>query len=243
MDLSILSKIGLTNNEVKVYLNLLKFGSIPAGVLIKKVELHRTCVYDTLERLIEKGIISYVIISNVKYFEAVNPAQLLNYLDHKKDEIDDYKKEVEKILPELEVKRKLSKEKQEASIFKGKKGLKSIFQDTLRAGKTMYVFGAQGKFRDIFPIYYHFFHRNRDFKMNIIYTEDVRSKQREKELKLIEQRFIPNEFDSPATTWIYDDKVAIVVWENQPIATLIRSEQVAKAYKNNFDLLWNIAKK
>src|SRR3989338_5967902 len=132
MNTEVLTKIGLTNNEVKVYLDLLGMWSTSAGDLIKKVELHRTAVYDILERLIEKGLVTYVIIGRIKHFEVVETRQLLDYIEHQKDELDDHKKEIEKILPELSMKRKLSKESQEATIFKGKKAVKTIAEDVLR---------------------------------------------------------------------------------------------------------------
>jgi sugar-specific transcriptional regulator TrmB len=245
MNTEILQKIGLTGNEIKVYLTLLEMGSTSAGDLIKKVELHRTAVYDILERLIEKGLVTYVMISKIKHFEVVEPHQLLTYIDQRKDELEDYKKEIKKILPELTVKRKLSKELQEATIYKGKKAIKTIMEDVLRTGKPFYIYGAEGKFKETFPIYYHHFHRRRKqnkVNIKIIYNEKVRKEKRHIELEDIEIRYMPNQFNTPANTWIFGDKVAIVVWSEQPIATLIRSREVAKAYHTNFILLWNLAK-
>ena len=245
MNTDILVKIGLTKNEIKVYLALLELGSVPAGELIKKVELHRTCVYDTLERLLEKGIASYVITSRVKHFEANEPELLLSYIDQRKDELDDHKKEITKLIPTLKAKRTLSKEKQEATIFKGKKAIKAILEEVLRTKETMYVYGAEGKLKDIFPIYYHHFHNKRvknKIPIRIIYRESVRKAKRAKELKLIKIKYLPDEFDTPANTWIFGDKVVITVWSEQPISTMIRSKEVAKAYHTNFKLLWNLAK-
>ncbi len=246
MDTEVLKKIGLTNNEVKVYISLLGLGSTPAGILIKKVELHRTAVYDILERLIEKGLATYVMIGRIKHFEVVEPHQLLSYVEQRKDDFDDHKKEIEKLLPELNMKRKLSKESQEATIFKGKTAIKTIAEDVLRTGKEMYVYGAEGKLKQFFPIYYHHFHRKRLSKkinIKIIYCEKIRKHKRHTELKNIDIKYLPDEFETPANTWIFGDKVAIIVWSEQPIATLIRSKEVAKAYHTNFNLLWGLAKK
>jgi len=66
---------------------------------------------------------------------------------------------------------------------------------------------------------------------------------REKELKLFEAKYIPDEFSTPATTIIYGDKVIIIVWGDQPIATQIRSEKVAKSYLTNFNLLWKMGER
>lgn len=246
MDPKILTKIGLTNNEVKIYLILLEMGSTSAGDLIKKSGLHRTAVYDILERLIEKGLASYVIIGKIKHFEVINPEQLLNYIDQKKEELDSNKKELEKIIPELNLKRKLSKENHEATLYKGKKAIKTLLEDVLNSKKDFFVYGAEGNLKKMFPVYYIHFHNKRvkkNINLKIIYCEKVRLHERHKELKKIEIKYLPNEFETPATTWIYGDKIVIVVWDIQPIATLIRSKEVSKAYLSNFNLLWNMGKK
>ena len=56
---SILEELGLTKNEIKIYLALLELGTTPAGILIKKVDMHRASVYDVIDQLINKGLISY----------------------------------------------------------------------------------------------------------------------------------------------------------------------------------------
>ena len=78
--------------------------------------------------------------------------------------------------------------------------------------------------------------------IKIIYKESLRKQRREKELRLINMKYLPDEFDTPANTWIFGDKVVIIVWSEQPIATVIRSKEVAEAYKINFSLLWKLAR-
>ena len=65
MNTKILEEVGLTGNEIKVYLALLELGSVTAGDILKKIELHRGAVYDTLDKLIDKGLVSYFIKNNV----------------------------------------------------------------------------------------------------------------------------------------------------------------------------------
>jgi len=63
-----LEKLGFTLNETKTYLNLLNLGSCLASDLAKKTGLHRRPVYDALNRLIEKGLVSYTIKTGKKYY-------------------------------------------------------------------------------------------------------------------------------------------------------------------------------
>src|SRR3989338_4567553 len=100
MDAAILEKIGLTGNEIKVYLALLELGSVTAGEIIKKTGLHRAGAYDTLERLMDKGIVSYVIKANRKYFEATPPANLITFVEKREDELKDEKEKIKQLVPQ-----------------------------------------------------------------------------------------------------------------------------------------------
>ena len=115
MDIEKLQKIGLNLNEAKVYLTLLRIGSGQAGKVSKESQINRTTTYDSLERLIEKGLVTFVIEANKKVFRPVAPERLL-------DQIKEKEKTIQEILPELNSVFKESKEKEESDIFKGRKG-------------------------------------------------------------------------------------------------------------------------
>lgn len=245
MDTKLLEELGLTRNEVKVYLALLELGSVPAGALIKKVGMHRAAVYDIIDLLTDKGVVSYVVKANRKYFEAQDPDRLLEYLDSKKQELLRKEQELRKLLPELQLKRRLSKETQEGTIYKGKKGLKSIFEDILKERKPWLVFGATGRFKEIFHAYFIHFHNRRAklrIPLKIIFNETVRKERRQRELRLCDIRYLPKSYITPSTTYVYGDKIAIILWSPEPMAFLMRSRSVADSYRSFFEILWKTAK-
>jgi|SRR3989344_9353430 len=244
MEIKLLEGLGLTKNEIRLYIALLELGTAPAGVLIKKVGMYRATVYDIINLLIDKGLVSYVIKANRKYFEAQDPSRLLEYLDSKKQDLIKKENELKKIIPELRLKRKLSKEEQEGMIYKGKKGLKSIFEDILKEKKPWFVFGATGQFKEMFHAYFIHFHNRRTklkIPLKIIFNEKIREEKREKELKLCKIKYLPESYITPATTFIYNDKVVIINWSIEPIAFLIRSNRTADSYRSFFDILWKTA--
>ncbi len=69
----ILRDLGLTEKEIKVYLTSLSLGQSTVNAIAKKSQLNRVTCYDILKYLKEKGLVSYVIKSGVKYFEAAEP--------------------------------------------------------------------------------------------------------------------------------------------------------------------------
>ena len=72
MDKQQLINIGLSNNEVDIYLSLLESGQSLVGEITKKTKINRTHIYDRLQKLINKGLVSYIIKNNRKYFYAGN---------------------------------------------------------------------------------------------------------------------------------------------------------------------------
>jgi len=238
--LEILTKIGLTDAEAKVYLVLLELGSSQAVHITSKSGLHRRTVYDAIERLVEKGLVSYMRENNIKKYEAVDPENLNKILEQQQDNLNS-------ILPKLKLLKTLNKEKRQTTFFRGKDGLKSIFNHQLEIGEEICIMGASLKAKDILKYYFPHFDNERTRRkipVRIIFDESGRNNPEIKKIPLAKIKFIPNEFSSPAATNIYGENVSIVLWtQDQPIAIQIINKEIAKGYKNQFELLWSIAKK
>jgi len=244
-DTKVLERIGLTKNDRKVYLTLLEIGSATVSDLVKKTALHRSYVYDILDRLIDFGLVSFIIKNNKKYFNTENPERILQILKSREQEIKETEKEINRVLPELIKRQKIATEKQEAKIFVGKEGIKSILEDILKTGKDFIAFGAEGRFKDIFKWYFDNWQRRRSklgLKYKVIYNSKLKGKRPTKEQKLVEIKFLPKEYECPATTIVYGNKVGIIIWDVSPIGFVLESKQAVKSFENYFDLLWSIAK-
>ena len=79
--------------------------------------------------------------------------------------------------------------------------------------------------------------------LKIVYSEKVKDKKAKAKFPITEMKFHSYPYDTPATTWVYGDKVAIIVWSDQSLATLIRSKEVADSYHQFFQALWKDSKK
>jgi sugar-specific transcriptional regulator TrmB len=239
MDTRFLEDIGLTKTEAKVYLAVLDLGSALAGVISQKSGIHRRSVYDALERLIEKGLVSFITKNNRKLFEAVEPKRLLKIAEERMHNL-------RQILPELELKHGAAREKEEAMFFKGKLALKTVFDDQIADKKTIYVMGASAKASDILQFYFAHYDKKRKaarIAIKMIFPEDSRGSEVLKDVPLSEIKFLPKKYISPVGTNIYGDKVAIVVWADEPVAILIKNREIADAYRRHFSFMWERAKK
>lgn len=239
MDTKFLEDIGLTKTEAKIYLAVLGLGSALAGTIAQKSSIHRRSVYDALERLIEKGLISFITKNNRRLFEAVEPKRLLQIANEKMQNL-------KQIIPQLEMQHGTAKEKQEAVFFKGKPALKSVFDDQIAEKKTIYVIGASAEASDILQYYFTHYDKKRkanNIHVKMIFPEDSRGSQMLRSVPLSEIRFLPQKYISPVGTNIYGDKVAIVVWAEEPAAILIKNKAISDAYKRYFNFMWERAKK
>lgn len=141
-----LKKIGLGRNESKIYLTLSKLGPSMAGRIAKESNIDRSACYDSLKALIKKGLIKYAIEANRKKFSAEPPKILLNFINEKRELIKD-------ILPDLEKSFNPESEKSNLTMYKGFKGLKSVFEDLLNNAKENLVIDSSGKFVEKMPFY------------------------------------------------------------------------------------------
>jgi sugar-specific transcriptional regulator TrmB len=231
--------IGLSEKESDFYLLIVKHREITASEIAKITNESRTHTYDTLNKLLEKSLISYVIKNNVKYFQAVNPNKLLDYLNEKKEKIINEKKEISKIIPEIEkLKGNYPKEEAKIEVYMGKEGIKTVMNDILREGKEIIAWGATSKVKDYLP----------DFFIEKYLNERKKKKIKARQLftdfygvlksPFSDNRKLPKEFTSPTTTGVYGNKVSIWLWLEIPRIILIENKGLADSYRKHFELMW-----
>ena len=240
METEALEGIGLTRNESIVYITLLELGKSQISQIAEKTGMHRRSIYDCLERLEGKGIVSFVIEGKTRYFVAINPKKIMDIIKHKEEKIKN-------ILPKLIEIAKSSKNITEATIHKGKEGLKNIMEDIIKdKPKIWYSLTSSGKGTQTLPFYIPQFHERRiksKIKLEVIFGRNEQAVKRAIELKkfkLTEARFIDTKYIIPISLWIYNNKIAFMIWESE-IGILIENKESAETFKNYFKVLWSIA--
>jgi len=231
-----LSKLGLTGNEAKIYLELLKRGSTPVNRLAKNLGLDRTLSYQILHNLIEKGLASYIIKEKKKFFEAASPENLLTPIKEKEQSIIS-------LIPELRSLEKLKEQEQDVKVYEGKQGLKTFFEDLITS-REICIFGATGRSYDILK--FEIPHIAKKAQKKGLSGRMITSKQFKNhemtKLPKIKVKYL-EEIKSPATTTIYGNKVSIHILTDKPIIIIIKNKDVAKSYKSYFEFLWRFAKR
>ena len=226
---------GLTGNESKVYQALLRLGPSHAGIISRKTGLHRRVVYDTIDMLIKKGLLGYILKNNKRLFQASNPQRFLEIIKEKEAEIQE-------ILPSMLELFQNTKEKEETNFYKGKLGLKTVFEEQLQEGKEILILGGSVQTSEIFQFYFKWYTKKRvkkKIKMKIIFN--TREKRK---IPFAEIKYLPKKYSSPLAINIYGKKVAIILWSKEnPFAVVIKNKEISEGYKKYFELVWRVAKK
>lgn len=230
-----LENIGLSPNEIKVYLALNDYGAKTAGRVAKIAKIDRSSCYNSLRQLQEKGLVSYVIIANVKVFNATGPKRLVGYIRELEEGIN-------MIIPELHTRHKAAKVEGQVRLFKGIKGIKSIFLDMVRVGKDNFVFGSEGQFSERMPEFAKQFDRMKREK-GMETRMIIKRGKKELDYTTTDYRYLEQVKSSPAVTNIYGDRVCILIWTDEPEGVIIENAAVAKAYKSYFDFMWKYSRK
>lgn len=234
----ILKDIGLSKNEIKIYLALLELGPSLIGKICGRTKIHRRNVYDSIEMLKEKGFVSAVMINNRNVFEAVAPTRILDLLDEKKADILS-------ILPKLT--NRQNKNPIAVRVYTGLNGRKVIFEDKLKYKQEQYVLGAHkpSEKSSLFIENYHKRRIKNKIHLKMLFSGNaIDSARKFSKYKYIQARILPNKFTSPIAINIYGNKIAFLLGSEtmEPVSILIDDKGLSDEFRNYFRMLWSISK-
>ena len=251
MDLSALKSIGLTDNETKIYLALLQVGLSTAYDLSKKTGIYRVHVYDKLEQLMDKGLVTHIYKGAKKYFQATPPEKIRHYIEEKRKKLDLQAQEIENILPELEALSKLPKEDTHVELFKGPEGLKYFLKNIISVlkdakNKEILITGIDDqRYSETLPVFMPQYFRDLrkyEIRERVITVKKKGIFRFDKSIApATTYRFLNEKQFNPTNTFVYESKVVIVSWGTPVTAILIQNNEIAETYRNHFEYLWQSA--
>jgi len=243
MDIEKLKQIGLNEKESRVYAVLIQAGDSLVSEISQKTGINRSLLYSVLSDLANKGIVTYIIKNNVRYYRAAEPNKILSMLKEKE-------KAFESILPDLMELHKPRTKRPIIEILEGKEGIKTILNDVLKIKQQWSAFDVPGKGPEILGPAVHAFEKERQkekIMLNVICvkTEDGIKRGKEfSQMKFTKVRYAPRPYESPASNWVYGDRIAILFWYTEfPFAVRIIDKSLAESYKNHFKILWGSSDK
>ena len=244
----ILSKIGLTKQESKVYLSLLELQEAQTGKLCKFTKIASSNIYKILESLMEKGLTHYRLQNNIKVFMPAPPESLNELFLQKQKKLDEERKEVNKLISNL---KKIEVKKEPHSNYKyyeGLIGLKSMWHEinsNIIKDTKLYYYTAKKESYERFVGFFTEHHKIRTKKQatgKMIFPEEDRklAKERKKADKRFEAKFL--NLKNNAEWGIIGDLFYIqYITGKNPRGFLIKDKTFADTFKQVFKQIWKEA--
>ena len=239
-----LEALGFTPREIRVYVSLLELGTCAVGKIITHSKIPSSKIYETLDKLKSKGLVSFIVKENKQFFTAISPLHITDILDEQRRGF------MAEALPVLQSLEKKEKVERSATLYEGVGGLKSIYELMLRElgrGDTLYVLGAPRLAQEKLTAFLLEFNKRRIKKgihMNILYHADAREhgKIREK-MGLTSVKYLQEDFCVPALVDIFGEYVVLFNIDSSPTATLIKDRAIAQSFLAYFDAIWGSVRK
>lgn len=243
--LSRLEQIGLTKGEAIVYRTLLEVGGGTTGIVVKHAGISSGKIYEILEKLIRKGLVSQILEGKIRHFYPTSPERLLSYLEEEKMRISLHERNVKEMLPLLNG---MLVEKQaplETVMYRGYKGIRNAIYDALasmKRGDEILAMGLTSEKREEFNLLWKQFNEarvERGIHTRMLFTGKEGSLQKHfRSLPLTTIRAVRG--ITPAAVDVFGIRTLIISYE-EPSCILITGEGIARSFRQFFETMWAVA--
>lgn len=246
---NLLKKLGLTDGEISVYLALVKLQYSTVGNIIQTAKISSSKVYQILDRLIDKGLATFILEKKTKYFQPTKPFALKELVKKQEEELKKIDNNLDSVIEDINLISLNKEDIESAQIYRGFPGLKTAYAQAskLIEDNGKYYFFSTGYGSDISYLQ-HFFvsliNKLRDRNISIFGLMGKKEKEiYENYYKKFsyQVKFLP--FLWPVDTAIMGDTVLLLIWkEKEPIVYSLKSKILANSYLQFFDIMWKQAK-
>lgn len=248
-----LSALGFESSEAKVYLTLLKSGSMTVGNLAKRMGIPRTTLYGFLSRLSDRGLTSQSLRKGIKVYSAESPDKILLLFQQKQAQLDGAQKDFQGLLPKLKEQRRAVLSAPRFQMYEGEEGLKNVLKDMLLYSdiESCAFWPIKQMMAILSPDFFQY-HNTERIRRNI-HTRAIWPVSEAVDIKNFqflgsaepfrrEIRIAPPNLSFSMGYWFYANKVAFLASRKEGFGFIIESEELVETLKAQFEVVWNISK-
>lgn len=252
MEFDKLKELGFTDGEIKVYLALLQLGVATKGPIAKAAAVSESKIYEILERLKNKGMLSFVQKKRgsreVMHYKPANPILLRDFLDKKREKVQQEEQLLNSILPILQQQMKEKKEEYSAVIYEGFKGIQTNNKEVLELitrNDEWVAMGTRSSKAKEFNILWIKWLQERAKKAGnarvLFVDKGTWYYNQLKKIKKTQVGYLKG--IAPASVAITRNRVMIFNYGEHPSCLAITNDDIARSFKSFFNGLWSIAEK
>ncbi len=232
--------VGLTDNEIKVYLYLLEQGMSSPPQVAKGTGIARPNLYGLLRLLKEKGLVAEHKKGTRNTYSSTDPSALVSGLESRTEAM-------KQLLPDLRALYAAQANKPSIKFFEGVEQVKEIFYEMLEAKSGLGVASTKQLYDVMgwdFMKFYITEMRKRGIVWRDIITHDSINTSAKTPIGILKSMYEARLFSKDVTSLpvdllIWDDKIALISTEAPVFGTLIKNEAIAKVMRLMFEHTWN----
>lgn len=239
-----LEQLGLTSNEARAYIALLELGWSTMSHWAKKSSIKRTTLYDILDSLKRRGLVSMTKEKKRIMYVAEDPRVIV-------ERLEEQKKHIENILPELLSIANNLERKPKIRFYEGVDGVKMIYKDTLRYKKQEIIAWVPEEIETLFDEtflekYYHPQRIERKIWARVIAPDEPYMKQyQSRDAQVLRKtRLVPaGEFPLDVEIALYGERNIGIMSFSDKMGLIIESKSIFTTLKSIFELQWKSLEK
>ena len=252
MDKTILKQLGLTGQEIEIYLHLADTKVRSVKQISDITAINRTTVYCYLTDLQNKGLVEWVIGNRGKKVRSTSPDNLNLYLSTQKNKLTSLAENLPPVISDLKLLKPNEKYATQVRYYEGAPGIEQMIWNSLKAREITRSYAALKRREYIDPKFEDEFEKEwakRGLQDKIITNEDreeyIKNKLVSSYTQTLSIRIIPKKkFYISSDIIIYNNTLAIMSLEKDNLVGVeIESAEIVKTQKSIFDIIWEVAKR
>ncbi len=253
-NLSFLKDLGLTDNDIALYVALVEMGSSFLTAIARQANVNRTSAYYMLEKLMKMGLVKIdVRAGKRKHYMAEDPSVLLKLYDEYLEKKQIKRREIKNVIKQLTPLYEGQFVTPKVSFYRGVEGAKRIMREVFSGDcKEVRNIMVIDEMLDVVGIdWFKKFVKTIDaggIKVSVLrvagkmtYQSELDKERLEPLLKNTYRRVLPKSIVFTVTVWIYDNKIAYFSSEKEGYAMIIESEEFTTMHRAMFDYFWSVS--
>jgi HTH-type transcriptional regulator, sugar sensing transcriptional regulator len=246
-----LKELGLTEGEIKVYTALLRIGLSTKGPIAHTSGISESKIYEVLERLKAKGLVSYVAKKQGKreivHYKPANPTLLKEFLEKKRQRITAEETILTHLLPSLQAQLQSQEQEYSAVVYEGFKGIQTNLKEVLEMidkNDEWVAMGTQSGKAHEYNLYWVNWLKQRaqkGGKARILFVDKGWYYDQVKSIKNTKVGYLPS--IAPASVVVTKNRVMIFTYGKTPGCLAITNDDIAESFKGFFESIWTLAEK
>jgi len=247
MNLENLKELGLSDGEIKVYNAVFELGISGLNKIQEKTGIERRNIYDILNKLIEKGFVTYTIEKGKRSYQPSHPNKILEEVRGKKKSLE----KIEEKIPEMIDFFSSKKPEIRAEVYRGNESMKALLEESLNYKEQYWIGGNSGIEEINLKTWFSHWMKKRAEKKIWLYDlvdygthlEGLEPKNFKNHKKMFYKYCqLPKDMSSPMIIFIFGNKVCQILWGKQSFAFVIESEEIKDSFMKYFNYFWKKSK-